>query len=126
MGLAKRKLNELIAEVGSALSVDGIGATYGWPEEWKNLPIVTYSLAGATDKDRDLNNLVVGYVLTYNIDIWCKSPVECVSLFLKVEDALSALGYVCVNQGTIYEDRSRHHMRATATGYYDVVQNKVR
>lgn len=124
--MAGKKLNELIEAVGAALSIDGIKATYGWPEEWKDLPIVTYSLGGATDKDRDLNNLVVGYVLTYNIDIWCKSPSDCVSIFLKVEDALSALGYVCINQGTIYEDRSRHHMRVTATGYYDEVQKRVR
>lgn len=127
----RRTEQELIIEVLNALrsvTFDGkaVDAQYGWPQQWNDLPIVTYSLAGITDKDRDLNNLVVGYRLTYNIDIWCESPADCLGLYVSIDDALSGLGYTCLSQGTIYEDRSRHHMRVTADGYYDVVLDKVR
>ena len=122
----KQLIGEVLSAINLALSDVGVVATYGWPEEWTSLPIVTYSLGGITDKDRDVNKLVVGYLLTYNIDIWCKSPSKCLDLFEAVEEALNGLGYTCVTQGTIYEDKTRHHLRATATGYYDVIQNQVR
>lgn len=126
----KRNEEQLISEVlgalGSALETEGVEVTYGWPEQWNNLPIVTYSLGGITDKDRDVNKLVVGYVLTYNIDVWCASPSQCLKLYCAIDKALMGLGYVCVSQGTIYEDEARHHLRATATGYYDVIQDQIR
>lgn len=126
----KRSEKQLIAEVlpaiNEALEDVGVSATYGWPQTWTTLPIVTYSLSGITDKDKDVNKLVVGYLLTYNIDIWCKTPTECLDLFIAVDRALANLGYTCVSQGTTYEDEARHHLRATATGYYDIIQNQIR
>lgn len=122
--MAGKTIKQLIAEFGNALKP--YKATYGWPEKFDSLPIVTYSLAGQDSKDRDLNNLVVGYSITYNIDIWCKTPAQCIDMMLEIEDTIASLGYVCINQGTIYEDRSRHHLRATASGYYDGIQKKVR
>lgn len=122
--MARKTEKQLIVEFGNALKP--YNATYGWPEKFDSLPIVTYSLAGQTDKRRDLNNLVVGYSITYNVDIWCKTPEQCIDMMLDIEGTLAALGYVCVNQGTMYEDRSRHHLRATAEGYYDEIQKKVR
>lgn len=122
----KQIIAEVLPAINSALEEAGVTATYGWPQKFSSLPIVTYSLAGITDKDKDVNKLVVGYLLTYNIDIWCKTPTECLDLFIAVDNALSNLGYTCVSQGTIYEDEARHHLRATATGYYDVIQNQIR
>lgn len=122
----KQLITEVLPAINAALAQDNVKATYGWPQKWTTLPIVTYSLAGITDKDKDVNKLVVGYLLTYNIDIWCKTPTACLDLFTKVDKALADLGYTCVSQGTSYEDEARHHLRATATGYYDVVQNQIR
>lgn len=119
-------MREALSAMNSALSEVGTQVTYGWPQQWNDLPIVTYSLAGITDKDKDVNKLVVGYVLTYNIDIWCTSPSQCLELFVAIDKALLDLGYTCVSQGTIYEDEARHHLRATATGYYDVIQDQIR
>jgi len=122
----KQIIAEVLPTINAALEESNVKATYGWPQKFTSLPIVTYSLGGITDKDRDVNKLVVGYLLTYNIDIWCKTPTQCLDLFLVVDKAMMGLGYTCVSQGTIYEDEARHHLRATATGYYDVIQNQIR
>lgn len=122
----KDLMEEALAAMNAALSNDKVTVLYGWPQKWTSLPIVTYSLAGLTDKDKDLSKLVVGYGLTYNIDIWCASPTQCLDLLMKIDKALLGLGYTCVSQGTIYEDEARHHLRATASAYYDVVQNQLR
>lgn len=122
----KKLMEEALATMNAILAGREIQVTYGWPQQWTKLPIVTYSLAGVTDKDRDINKLVVGYLLTYNIDIWCKTPSECLDLFLLLDGALSKSGYTCVMQGTAYEEETRHHLRATATGYYDIIQNQIR
>lgn len=88
-------MNSLAAQIYDVLkTVSGVSqVSFFYPQQWVDLPAVTFYEQNNSESARVDNGHEFLTDLTYQIDIWAKTPEECLEIATEINEKLRELGF---------------------------------
>ena len=97
--------------------IPGVQVSYFYPSDFAKLPHVTYYELSNIEGDYDH--------ITYQVDVWSKSPVLNQDIALQIHDKLHTVGFKRAFSGDLFETDSKiHHKTMRFEGYFHDLQNR--
>lgn len=97
--------------------IPDIQVSYHYPSTFAKLPHVTYYELSNIEGDYDH--------VTYQIDVWSKSPGLNQDIALLINDKLHAIGFKRAFSGDLFEtDTKIHHKTMRFEGFFHDLQNR--